>query len=163
MRAMRATAGMVAMMVAFGTTEAAAAPPDEPEREVLEFLDISRLVAVHDAGPRGSEPQPGDVYVFDNVLRHPDRSDAVTRQPLGRFPSTCTVVQGTQAECEGTLELRDGTVTVTGTPDLTATPIDMVVTGGTGRYATATGTARLTATDHPGTHRLTVLLERPAS
>jgi hypothetical protein len=163
MRGMRATAGMVAVMVALGTTEAAAAPLDQPGREVLEFLDVSRLVAVHDAGPRGSEPQPGDMYVFDNRLRHPDRSDAVTRQPLGRFPSTCTVVQGTQVECEGTLELRDGTISVTGTPDLAVSPIDMVVTGGTGRYATATGSAQLTGTDHPGTSRLTVVLDRPAS
>ena len=73
------------------------------------------------------------------------------------------MVEGTRAECEGTLELRDGTIDVTGTPDLAVTPIDLVVTGGTGRYATATGSAQLAATDVPGTHRLTVVLERPAS
>lgn len=162
MSAMRAAGGVVAVMMAFGTTGAVAAPPDEPGREVLEFLDLSRLVAVHDAGARGSEPQPGDVYVFDNWLRHPDRSDAVTRQPLGRFPSTCTVVQGTQVTCEGTLELRDGSLSVSGTPDLAVPTIDMVVTGGTGRYATATGSAQLTATDRPGTSRLVVVLDRPA-
>ncbi len=114
------------------------------------------------AGPSG-EAQPGDVYVFANILRLPDRSDAVTRQWFGRFPSTCTVVEGTRADCEGALELRDGTIGVTGTPDLAVSPIDMVVTGGTGRYATATGSAQLVATDAPGTRRLTVVLERPAS
>lgn len=158
MGATRATVGTVAMMVAFGTTGAAAAPLAQPEREVLVFLDISRPVA----GPDG-EPQPGDTYVFRNVLRQMDRSDAVTRQWFGRFPSTCTVVQGTRAECEGTLELRDGTIAVEGAPDLTVTPIDMVVTGGTGRYATVTGAAQLTPTDAPGTSRLTVVLERPPS
>lgn len=155
MRATRAAAGVVAVVAAFGTTEAAAAPLTEPEREVLVFLDISRVVSA----PEG-EPRPGDTYVFANILRHPDRSDAVTRQFFGRFPSACTVVLGTRAECEGTLELRDGTIAVEGSPDLTATPIDMTVTGGTGRYATVTGWAQLAATDHPGTHRLTVVLER---
>jgi hypothetical protein len=158
MRATRATAGVVAVMTVFGATEAAAAPPSEPVDEILVFLDISRVVS----GPAG-EPRPGDTYVFANILRHTDRSDAVTRQMFGRFPSTCTVVEGTQAECAGTLELRDGTIAVEGTPDLTVTPIDMTVTGGTGRYSTVTGSAQLTATDHPGTHRLTVVLERPSS
>jgi hypothetical protein len=158
MGAMRATAGMVAAMMAFGTTGAAAAPLAEPEREVLVFLDISRPVA----GPDG-DPQPGDTYVFRNILRHPDRSDSITRQMFGRFPSTCTVVAGTRAACEGALELRDGTIDVEASADLAALPIDFVVTGGTGRYDTATGTGRLTATDSPGTHRLTVVLMRPAS
>lgn len=154
----RTAAGAVVVMVAFGTTEAAAAPPTEPEREVLEFLDISRLVT----GPEGT-PDPGEAFVFANILRLPDRSDAVTRRWFGRFPSTCIVVQGMQAECEGTLELPDGTITVEGTPDLAVSPIDMVVTGGTGRYATVTGSAQLTGTDRAGTSRLSVVLDRPVS
>ena len=146
-----------AALVPLGVPTAAAAPPP-PASESIELLDVSRPVA----GPEG-EPSPGDVYEFDNLLRHPDRLDAATRQVLGRFPSACTVVEGTRAECEGTLVLRDGTIEVAGTPDLAVTPIDMTVTGGTGRYATATGTAQLIPTETPGVSRLIVTLERHPS
>jgi hypothetical protein len=153
-----ATVGIVAAaLVPLGAPAAAAAPPP-PASETLVFLDISRPVA----GPEG-DPSPGDVYEFDNLLRHPDRLDAATRQVLGRFPSSCTVVEGTRAECAGTLVLRDGTIEVTGNPDLAVTPIDITVTGGTGRYATATGSAQLIPTGTPGVSRLVVTLERPTS
>jgi hypothetical protein len=155
MRRTWTTAGLVAAMTAIGAPGAAAAPPDQPELEVLRFVDISRPI-----GPPASE---GDALRFNNLLRHVDRGDAVTRQVLGRFPSTCTPTEGTRYECEGTLELRDGSMDVTGTPDLAASsPIDMVVTGGTGRYATVTGSARLTPTGAPGTSLLDVTLVRPA-
>ena len=160
MRATRTAVALTAATIVFGATGAAAAPTPEPEREVLQFLDVSRLVASHDVGPRSSTARPGDVLVFDNLLRHPDRLDAATRQVLGRFPSRCVLDEGTRARCEGTLELRDGTISVEGTPDLAVTPIDIVVTGGTGRYADVTGEARLTPTDTPGTSLLTVELQR---
>ena len=153
------TAGLVAGMVAVGAPGAAAAPLDQPEREVLRFLDITRPVGDDDAGTH----YRGDVLEFDNLLRHVDRSDAITRQVLGRFPSTCTPTGGTDFRCEGTLVLRDGTIGVTGTPDLATSAIDMVVTGGTGRYSAATGTARLTPTDAPGSSVLEVSLVRHAT
>ncbi len=162
MRATRTAVVLTAAMISFGTTEAVAAPAAQPGQEVLSFLDISRQVAAHDVGEGSSQPEPGDVLVFDNLLRHRDRSDAVTRRVLGRFPSTCTLGEGTQARCEGTLVLRDGSIEVTGTPDLAVTPIDIDVTGGTGRYAEVTGQAQLTPTDTPGTSLLTVRLQRPA-
>jgi hypothetical protein len=164
MRGTGTTAGLVAAMVLFGTTAAAAAPPaptSTPDREVLRFLDISRPVGGHDGG-RPGEPDPGDVFRFNNLLRHTDSSDAITRQVLGRFPSECTIVEGTQADCEGSLELRDGTIYVAGTPDLAQSPIEIVVTGGTGRYEGVSGTGQLTPTDVPGTSLLTVTLGRPA-
>jgi hypothetical protein len=147
-----------AALVPLGAPTAAASTPLPPASETIELLDISRPVA----GPEGT-PSPGDVYEFDNLLRHPDRLDAATRQVLGRFPSTCTVVEGTTVECEGTLVLRDGTIAVTGTPDLAVSPIDMTVTGGTGRYATATGSAQLVPTDTDGVSRLIITLERPTA
>ena len=153
------TAGLVAGMVAAGAPGAAAAPHDQPEREVLRFLDITRPIGDDDPGTH----HRGDVLEFDNLLRHVDRSDAITRQVLGRFPSTCTPAGGTDFRCEGTLVLRDGTIGVTGTPDLSTSAIDMVVTGGTGRYASATGTARLTPTDAPGSSVLEVSLVRHAT
>ena len=157
MRSIRTiTVGIVA--AALAPVGPAAAAPSAPAQESLEFLDVSRPVA----GPEGA-PDPGDVYEFANLLRHPDRLDAVTRQALGRFPSACTVVEGTRAECAGTLVLRDGTIEVTGTPDLSLTPIDMTVTGGTGRYEGVTGSARLTPTATAGASRLLVTLERPAA
>ena len=147
-------------MVARGAPGAAAAPLDQPEREVLRFLDITRPVGDDDRGTH----YPGDVLEFDNLLRDVDRSDASTRQVMALFPSTCTPTGGTDFRCEGTLVLRDGTIGVTSTPDLAASPIDMVVTGGTGRYATVTGTARLTPTDVPGSSVLDVsLVRRPAT
>jgi hypothetical protein len=163
MRPARTATVLTAAMISFGTTQAAAAPAGQPGEEILSFLDISRQVAVHDVGEGSSQPQPGDVLVFNNLLRHPDRSDAVTRQVLGRFPSTCTLEEGTRARCEGQLRLRDGTIDLTATPDLAVSPIDIVVTGGTGRYAGVSGSAQLTPTDVPGTSRLVVRLSRPAS
>jgi hypothetical protein len=160
MRATRTTVALTAAMISFGTTQAAAAPAGQPGEEILTFLDISRQVAAHDVGEGSSQPQPGDVLVFDNLLRHPDRSDAATRQALGRFTSTCTLQEGTSARCEGRLRLRDGTVDVAATPDLDGSPIDVVVTGGTGRYAGVSGSARLTPIDVPGTSRLVVRLTR---
>jgi hypothetical protein len=147
----------VAALVPLGVAPAAASTPAPPASETIELLDVSRPVA----GPEG-DPAPGDVYEFDNLLRHPDRLDAVTRQVLGRFPSSCTVVEGTQAECAGTLVLRDGTIEVTGTPDLAVTPIDMTITGGTGRYSGVAGSAQLTPTETAGVSRLVVTLERPS-
>jgi hypothetical protein len=154
------TAGLVAAMVLFGSTAAAAAPAPSgaPDNEVLRVLDISRQVGVDASGLRA--PGPGDVLEFRNLLRHTDSSDAATRQVLGRFPSTCTIEEGTRARCAGTLELRDGTIEVTGTPDFARSPIDMVVTGGTGRYEGVSGSAQLTPTDVPGTSLLTVSLQR---
>lgn len=152
MRGIWTTAGLVAAMVAIGAP-AVAAPPDRPEREGLRFLDVSRQV--------GSPAD--DVLQFDNLLRDVSTSDAITRQVLGRFPSTCTPTGGTVYRCEGRLVLRDGTIEVTGTPDLAVTPIDMVVTGGTGRYAAVSGSARLTPTGDPGRSVLDVTLVRPAS
>jgi len=161
MRATGTAAVLTAATIIIGTTAAAyAAPAGQPAEETLSFLDIRRQVASHDVGEGSSQPQPGDVLVFDNLLRHPDRSDAVTRQVLGRFPSTCTLQEGTRARCEGRLRLRDGTIDVTATPDLAVSPIDIVVTGGTGRYAGVSGSAQLTPTDVPDTSRLVVRLIR---
>ncbi len=160
MRAIRTATAVTTAILTFGATGAAAAPPSEPTREVLQFLDIRRQVAAHDVGERSSTPRAGDVLVFDNLLRAPDRLDAATRQVLGRFPSRCVLEEGTQARCEGRLELRDGTISVEGTPDFAVTPIDIVVTGGTGRYEDVTGRAQLEPTDTEGTSLLTVHLER---
>lgn len=163
MRATGTTAGLVAALVLFGGTAAAAAAPygpeSTPDHEVLTFVDISRPVGGHDGGVRG-ELDAGDVLRFNNHLRFPEAQDAITRQTLGRFPSTCTIEEGTRARCEGELRLRDGKIAVTGAPDLAETPIDMVVTGGTGRYAGVTGSAQLTPTDVPGVSLLTVRIER---
>ena len=160
MRATCTAAALTAATIILGATGAAASSGPEPTSESLQFHDISRLVATHDVGGRSSAPQPGDVLVFDNLLRDPYRLDAATRQVLGRFPSRCTLEEGSRARCEGTLELRDGSISVEGTPDLSTTPIDMTVTGGTGRYAAVTGTAQLTSTAEPGTSLLTVRLTR---
>jgi len=162
MRAIRTATALSLAMIPFGTTAASATPPsDQPAREVIEFLDISRQVAPEDVGESSSAPHAGDVLAFHNLLRHLHQLDAATRQVLGRFPSRCVLGEGTLARCEGSLELRDGSISVEGTPDLAVTPIEMVVTGGTGRYAGVTGEARLTPTETPGTSLLTVHLQRP--
>src|SRR3712207_6486483 len=114
MRATRTATALAAAMISFGATGAAAAPTSQPAREGLQFLDVSRLVATYDVGRPSSEARPGDVLVFDNLLRHPDRLDAGTRQVLGRFPSRCVLAEGTSARCEGSLELRDGSIFVEG-------------------------------------------------
>ena len=162
MRGMSTTAGLVAAMVLFGGSAASGAPQvptSTPDHEVLRFLDISRHKLVHDEG-RPGEPDPGDVIRFDNLLRYPDPQDSITRQVLGRFPSTCTIVEGTVARCDGELWLRDGTVEVEGTPDTAQPTIEFVVTGGTGRYEGVSGSGHLAPTDVPGTSLLTVTLVR---
>lgn len=85
------------------------------------------------------------------MLRGTDHGDAASRQPTGRFLSTCTALFQTEVKCAGSLLLRDGTIELAGTPDFAAdTPIVAPVTGGTGRYAGADGTATITATDMEG-------------
>jgi hypothetical protein len=160
MRATCTTAALTAATIILGAGSAAAAPPPQPATEVMGFHDVRRVVDTHDVGLRSSEPRAGDVLVFDNLLRHPDRLDAATRQVLGRFPSRCVMAEGTRARCTGTLELRDGSISVEGTPDLAVPPIQMTVTGGTGRYAGVTGSALLEPTHVDGTSLLTVRLQR---
>ena len=157
------TVGVVAAaLVSFTAAAAAAAPAGEPVHDSMEFLDLSRPVEEPERALHAAPPSPGDVLRFDNLLRATDRLDAATRQPLGRFQSQCTIVEGTHAECEGTLVLRNGTIDVTGTPDLASSPIEMTVTGGSGGYAGVTGSARLTPTDVPGVSLLVVTVEHPA-
>jgi hypothetical protein len=154
------TASLVAAMVLFGATAAAAEEPTStPDHEVMTFLDHSRSQLTHVEGRPGG-PNPADVVRFHDLLRYPDPQDSATRQVLGRMRSTCTLVGGTSAQCEGELQLQDGTVELAGTPDLAGASIDLVVTGGSGRYEGVSGTVRLTPTDVPGVLVLTVILER---
>jgi hypothetical protein len=80
----------------------------------------------------------GDVLVFTADLASDGRK-AGTEQGL------CTLVAGTSAQCEATLFLHDGNVILAGAFDVSEQrPNVVAVTGGTGAFDDADGTAEIT-------------------
>lgn len=153
-----ATSILLAGTLAGAATEAGA---DHGHSEVLHFLDVRQQTDFLDTGRLGGEPSPGDTYFFASTLHSVDHGDAASRQPAGRFASLCTALFASEVKCSGSLLLQDGTVEIAGTPDFAAdAPIVAAVTGGTGRYSGADGTATITATDVEGTSTLVVELHR---
>lgn len=130
--------------------------------EVLTFVDVRQQTEFLDTGQVGGDPSSGDTYFFDSALHVADHGDAASRGPMGRFVSLCTVLFGSQVKCAGSLLLRDGTIEIAGAPDFAAdAPIVAAVTGGTGRYARAAGTATITGTEVEGTSMLVIELAKP--
>jgi hypothetical protein len=125
---------------------------------VLRLLDVSGESEYLDLGEPAQgdfDPSPGDTFFFNNTLRN-----AGDTRTVGRFPSKCVALFGTEFKCSGTLFLERGTIELAATPDFaSADPIRAAVIGGTGAYRNVGGQATITPTDVEGTSRLVVELE----
>jgi hypothetical protein len=124
---------------------------------VLRFLDVSGDVEYLDLGEPAQgefDPSPGDTFFFNNTLRN-----AANTRTVGRFPSKCVALFGTEFKCSGTLLLGEGTIELSATVDFAAEdPIRSAVTGGTRGFRNVGGDATITPTEVEGTSELVVKL-----
>jgi hypothetical protein len=110
-----------------------------------------------DVAPRGEVPSPGDSFVVTNELRK-------AGERIGTLHAQCVVTRRvadpdrTPLLCQGVYKFKDGTIT--GTALLSANPTTTIaVTGGTGAYAGASGTATEEPTDNENKQKVTITLE----
>jgi len=95
-----------------------------------------------DTAPKGGEDKPpsqGDMYVVSNTLLDP-----ATKQKVGRLHLVCTTTVGGKhavAVCDSVFSLPQGSITGQATFPLSKARATTAITGGTGAYAGASGTA----------------------
>ena len=117
-------------------------PPPTGTTFLLKFQP--QLAHFVDAAPkRGmNHPTPGDVLIGASKVY-----DQAGTRSLGRTAELCTITSGgSNFACalDVTLLLNDGTLVVSGDPHPARTPWTAAVVGGTGAYAGARGTLRVT-------------------
>ena len=116
------------------------------EPVVMEFTVVERAATdvVTDTGAEGDTV--GDILTFANEVY-----DEANENMMGTDQGYCIrVAVGVSWECNWTLNLESGSITVEG-PFFDASESTLAVTGGTGVFANATGTMLLRAHDETGT------------
>lgn len=110
-----------------------------------------------DVAPRGETPTPNDVFVVTNKLFK-------AGERIGTLHAQCVVTRRaanpdrTPLLCQGVYKLQDGTIT--GTALLSANPTTTIaVTGGTGAYVGASGTATEVSNQSGDKVKVTIILE----
>jgi hypothetical protein len=91
-------------------------------------------------GPQHHQPRPGDRFGI---------GDAITGDDTGIDRVICTVIDKDQAMCTAVVQLAKGTLTAESLVSFEAGETHYAITGGTGAYDGASGTA--VVTDIPGT------------
>ena len=113
------------------------------ESMTLKLVERATTDAVTDLGATGDTP--GDLLTFANEI-----FDEKNAEKVGSDNGWCIrTAAGKAWECFWTLFLADGQITVAG-PFLDAGDSTLAVTGGTGKYAGASGTMALHARDKEG-------------
>jgi hypothetical protein len=109
-----------------------------PRDQALKLQDVSDKFEFVDVGePAEGEGDfsPGDMLIFENILRN----EAGTKQ-VGNFFANCTMSVPPMALCRGTLWLEQGKIEISTAVNFAdADVIHSAITGGTGRYKTARG------------------------
>lgn len=116
------------------------------QSDITELTVVERAVTdvVTDVGEEGDSV--GDILTFANEIY-----DEANENLLGTDQGYCfRVVVGEAWECNWTILLDDGSITVEG-PFYDAADSILSITGGTGNYATITGQMALRAHDDTGT------------
>jgi hypothetical protein len=137
-----AVAGTAALSAAGGHAD----PAPTGTTFLLKFQpQLARFV---DAAPkRGMDhPTPGDVLIGASKVL-----DQAGTRSVGRTAELCTITSGgSNFACalDVTLLLKDGTLVVSGNPHPARPPWTAAVVGGTGAYAGARGTVRVTDAPH---------------
>jgi hypothetical protein len=110
-----------------------------------------------DVPPRGETPTPNDSFVVTNKLFK-------AGERIGTLHAQCVVTrraanpERTPLLCQGVYKLQDGTIT--GSAMLSAGPrTKIAVTGGTGAYAGASGTAVEVSNESGNRVKVTITLE----
>lgn len=114
----------------FSLSVAAESPPASPARSELRTIaDATRGVRQKvDTPPTGASP--GDLFVFDQPLL-----DADGKKELGVNSGYCiTTLPGVRSQCQWTLSLPTGTVTVAG-QEAEKGPSILPIIGATGEFA----------------------------
>jgi allene oxide cyclase len=112
--------------------------------EVIAVVERADTDAVTDTGAKGDSV--GDVLTFANPV-----FDRANKTQIGTDQGYCVrTVVGKAWECNWTMSLKDGQLTVEG-PFLDAGDSVLAITGGTGKYAGARGQMKLHARDAKGT------------
>ena len=133
---MKLTAVAAATLLAVGGTVQA--------KDVLHLVERADTDAVLDLGPK--DDSAGDLLTFANKVFDKDN-----RAQVGTDQGYCVrIVAGTSWECWWTLALADGQITVQG-PFLDKGDSVLAITGGTGKYSSASGQMKLHARNPEGT------------
>jgi hypothetical protein len=123
----------------------------------LRLLDVSDKFEFVDVGrPATGEGDfsPGDMLIFENILRN-----ARGGKDVGNFFANCTMSVPPMALCRGTLWLEDGKIELSTAVNFAdADIIHSAVTGGTDRYKVARGQAIFGEEVSEGVRELTVVL-----
>ena len=134
---------IIIAIVAVVVTTYTAAWAQSPAKVVSEVLPhyTTTLVTIADARSGIAQQvdlskvgdSPGDIFVFDQPLLNSNR------EPIGKNSGFCIrTLPGKFSECQWTLTLADGTITVAGRESDTGTTMIPVI-GGTGKYLLVRG------------------------
>ncbi|MDG4857860.1 hypothetical protein P8605_06765 [Streptomyces sp. T-3] len=128
---------VTALVGAYAVDSADADTPHKGRVEILE-LDIKNDQYAHtDLAPKG--PSLGDMDVYSGTAVRDGRS-------VGRGGGSCQVVhidgEKLTTQCLITIELERGSLTMQSLWVSGSSSLDMAITGGTGDFSTARGTAR---------------------
>jgi uncharacterized protein (UPF0371 family) len=130
-------AGLLTIGAIGATAEAAAHPSSQRTiRLYAHFVNDTQL----DLGTRG--PSPGDQFIVADPLY--SSADA---KVVGHDRGVCeqTGVDPSKLVCQVTLTLSNGQITIAGNANLTTVHNANAITGGTGAYTSARGTATIDA------------------
>jgi hypothetical protein len=143
--AVAATAALITL-AAVGLTAGSGASADAGRTLQLTNA-IDSIVSV--GGQPPAQTTGGTFFVYSHVVSGGE----------GTTSASCVVVSTVGAgvrQCEVDMVLADGIITTRGLTDLANSEVTLVVTGGTGRYASARGTGTLTPTKTGSEVKLTL-------
>ena len=144
----------IAVIAALGAVAVTTAASGRPSPATITLHARSQLEHVNfvDNSPKGTSA--GDVLVFTERL-----VDAAGRQ-IGSDAATCTTLFDARSLCTGTYILRGGQIMVQLVQPGPTGVYTQAITGGTGRFARATGT--VIVDQHPGQgDRFTFRIRKP--
>ena len=132
------TVSLAAAAVGFlAVSGAAADSPAERHVEVIDLKVRTDQYENNDLEPKG--PSLGDTYVYSGTATKDGRN-------VGSGGGTCQIIhiegKDITTQCVLTMELERGSLTMQSLWTTGTTPLDMAITGGTGDFKDARGTAR---------------------
>jgi hypothetical protein len=133
--------GLAVCCLAAGMTGATAPATTGTHRLVIRLISKNSVVAFDDKAPK-NKLGPGDRIVTKSTLRNEVAQFGKPKGALvGRDWATATIVSNTAIDTHGYAVLPGGRILFAGRVRTAADPSAIPVTGGTGRFAHARGTA----------------------